>query len=71
MRNIEKELADIIAFKEHIEKLLDKAFDEGNLEPLYEQDFILSFMGKSCRIAFGAETYNNLIDYLENTINEY
>lgn len=48
--------------------------DNGNdapMDKLYTQTFYLSFMGKTCRLDFGASEYQEIESMLENLINEY
>ena len=55
---------------------LQNAFDEqdnGNntpIEKLYNQSFTLSFMGKTCRLDFGAFEYQEIEQMLQNIIEE-
>jgi hypothetical protein len=67
----------IIDFKKMLESRLNHAFDERDendnesaMDKLYEQDFIITFMGKSCRIAFGATEYHSIIGMLEDILEE-
>ena len=59
-----------------IENRLAYAFhqmDEGKfdmMDTLYEQNFTLSFMGKSCEISWGATEYDAIKDMLEYIIEE-
>lgn len=48
--------------------------DKGNDEPmntLYKNTFYISFMGKTCRLDFGASEYQEIETTLQNLINEY
>lgn len=48
--------------------------DKGNDDPienLYKQSFYLSFMGKTCRLDFGASEFQEIEIMLQNLINEY
>lgn len=68
-----KEIAD---FLKMLSSRLEYAFnktDDGDfseLDKMYEQDFVISFMGKSCHVAFGAEEYNTITEALEHILEE-
>lgn len=55
---------------------LQHAFDEqdnGNyapMEKLYNQEFKISFMGKTCNLYFGAYEYQEIEQALQNIIDE-
>ena len=69
-----KQLQD---FLNRIQGRLSHAFDEqdkGNdapIEKLYNQSFYLSFMGKTCRLDFGASEFQEIETMLQNLIDEY
>lgn len=44
--------------------------NDAPIEKLYGQSFTLSFMGKSCKLDFGAIEYQNIEQMLQDTINE-
>ena len=77
MTEFEKNVKGIKAFKNMLEGRLTHAFDEtdnGNFDPmdeLHENRFSLSFMGKSCKIYFGAFEYDSIITMLNNILEEY
>ena len=77
MTEFEKEIKAIKAFKNMLEGRLMHAFDEtdrNNFDPmdkLHENRFTLSFMGKQCKIHFGAFEYDSIIDMLNNILEEY
>lgn len=66
----------IKGFYNMIENRLAYAFkqmDDGNsdfMDMLYEQNFTLSFMGKSCEISWGATEYDAIRDMLEIIMEE-
>lgn len=68
-----KQITDFIKMLEsRLGYAQDKASADNyaEMDKLYEQDFILSFMGKSCRIAFGATEYYAVIGMLEEILEE-
>ena len=68
-----KQLTD---FKRMLEARLEFAMNKrdtdnyAEMDRLYENDFVLSFMGKTCRIAFGATEYYAVIGMLEEILEE-
>lgn len=69
-----KQLQD---FLNMIQGRLNHAFneqDQGNDAPmnkLYNQSFYISFMGKTCRLDFGASEFQEIETTLQNLIDEY
>ncbi len=48
--------------------------DNGNnapMEKLYNQSFYITFMGKTCRLDFGASEFQEIETTLKNLIDEY
>ena len=48
--------------------------DNGNNAPmdrLYQESFYISFMGKTCRLDFGASEFQEIETTLQNLIEEY
>lgn len=77
MTEFEKNVKAIRAFKNMIEGRLTHAFNEtdrNNFTPfdtLQENMFTLSFMGKSCKIYFGAFEYDAITIMIEKILEEY
>lgn len=73
---LEKEKKQIADFLKMLKCRLNYASDLANLDDfsewdrLYEHDFTLSFMGKSCVISWGATEYNEITTALENILEE-
>lgn len=67
---------EIVDFLKMLKSRLEYAFDKtdvgdfSELDKMYEQDFEISFMGKKCTIAFGAEEYNTITNALEHILEE-
>lgn len=73
MDNYTKQLQDFLKMMQGRLYHAWDEMDEGNDEPmdnLYEQYFILSFMGKHCKISFGAEEFQEIEAMLHNIIEE-
>ena len=71
--NQKKEIAGFLKMlSSRLEYAFNKADDDdfSELDKMYEQDFVISFMGKSCHVAFGAEEYNTITEALEHILEE-
>lgn len=77
MTEFEQVKKQMIAFKKMLEGRLTHAFDEtdnDNFDPmdeLHENRFTLSFMGKSCKLYFGAIEYDSIITMLNTILEDY
>ena len=73
MDNYTKQLID---FKKMLENRVTYALNQIDnenfdfMDNLYKQEFELTFMGKKCKICFGAEEQSAIIDLLEFLIDE-
>lgn len=56
-------------FINHCENELDIHWEDK--EPLYKEDFVLSFKDKTIKLPFGATEYNFLIDCLKSILEDY
>lgn len=63
-------IKQIVDFKKMLESRLASADTFEAMDRLYEQDFIITFMGKECRIAFGATEYYAVLQMLEDILEE-
>lgn len=67
---------DVVMFKYHMEKKLDKAWDlleQGFDEPIEElrkEPIQISFGGKTLELAFGSTEFESIIEALEKIIEE-
>ena len=73
MDKYNKQLKDFLNMLQGRLKYAWDEMDNGNdkpLDTLYDNHFTLSFMGKSCKIAWGAEEYTAIEEMLYDLIEE-
>lgn len=77
MTNYERIKQQIIDFKKMLDGRVTHAFDQRDehdnelyFDELYSNCFELSFMGKSCKLFFGATEYHAIINMLETILGE-
>ena len=77
MTNYEHVKKSMIDFKKMLEGRVTYAFDqrdehdnEAPFDELYSKCFDLKFMGKSCKIYFGATEFHAIINMIENILEE-
>lgn len=68
---IDKELQDLKDFKEWHDNLINNRTTDKELDELYESEYILTINGKSIKLRFDAENFNNINHVLKRAIEEF
>ena len=66
-----KRLQELKDFKEWLDKLVNDALAEDDVDKFYDEDFTLSFKGREVKLFFDADTYNNVSDLLKAAIEDF
>lgn len=69
--NLDKQLQDIIAFRDWHYSLIDNRDTDDGLDELYKSEYILTIDGKSIQLPFDADTFNNVDNLLKRVIKDW
>lgn len=66
-----KELAELIEFKRWYDNLINEYTTDDELDQLYESEIEITIAGRTIKLNFDAENYNNLEHLLKRAIEEF